>query len=214
MLLTAVADGAPTAREWTATSSASGAAKTGTSSVRRSARTPSTRQPSTSSRPSLRKRIARAISTWALVPGTRRARSRNRRQLTGHHCQTLNRAKSADGRSPCSKRAGISAAASGALTVEARNPRVARLGLARRDVESHTAPRGLQGPWGYRWRREPLPAVTHRHENRTFLRKRLRCIVSGGCHPCRGQRTPIPRHRGARRGGKCRHPPTTEALSI
>ena len=78
----AVVAGARTARDWKATSSASGAARTATSSARRSARTPRTRRPSTSSRPSPTGLTARATSTWAYRRGTHES-GQSPRQHTG-----------------------------------------------------------------------------------------------------------------------------------
>ena len=124
-----------------------GAARTGTSSARRSAGTPSTRRRSTSSRRNLTGRTGRATSTSVCRPGTP-ARSRNRRQPTGRRCQTPNRAKSASGRALCSRVAGATAAARAAFPVEAHYLRVVRLGLARRAVEPRTARRGLSGATG------------------------------------------------------------------
>ena len=92
----AVAVAARTARGCRATSSAHGAARTGTSSARRSAWTPSTPQPSTSSRPSPRPRTVRATSTWALRSGTA-AQGLSPRQPIGRRCRIRNRGRPRNG---------------------------------------------------------------------------------------------------------------------
>ena len=82
----------------------------GISSARRSARTPSTRPPSTSSRPGPRRRTARATSTWEFRLGTAAPRG-NLPQPTGRRCQTLCRSRTANGSTRCGIRAAASAAA-------------------------------------------------------------------------------------------------------
>ena len=96
---------ARTASDCRATSSASGAATTAMPSARRSAGTPSTRPPSTSSRPSPTRHTARATSTWELVLGTGDRRL-NPRQLTGARCQTQCRSRTANGSARCGIRGG------------------------------------------------------------------------------------------------------------
>ena len=77
---------------------------------RRSAGTPSTRPPSTSSRPGPTRRTARATSTWAFRSGTR-ARRGNPPQPTGRRCRTPCRSRSANGSSLRGIRVAASAAA-------------------------------------------------------------------------------------------------------
>ena len=138
------------------TSSASGAATNATGSAPRSARTPSTPRLSTSSQPSPSGSTRPVTSTWESRPGTRRGRSRSQAQHTGRRCRIPNRSPSRSGVSRLTTKGGGTAAASAALAVEARNPRVARLGLLRRAVESHTAHPGQSEATGYRLRTEPL----------------------------------------------------------
>ena len=114
----AAADAVRIARDCKATSFVRDAAKTGTSSARRSARTPLTQPPSTSTRPSPTRRTARAISTWACRSGTP-ARRGNPPPLTGRRYQTRYRKRIGYG----SNRSLTMVAVSGAVSRPSRSGR-------------------------------------------------------------------------------------------
>ena len=142
-------------RRLRATSSASVAARTGTSSARRSARMPSRPRLSTSSPPSRSASTRRATSTAGSRLGTQ-GRSRKLLPRTGRRCRIRNRAKSGSGPGRSATLDGGTGVTDPARAVQTRRLRSSRLTRPRRSQTPLTARRGLSRATGTVGAADPL----------------------------------------------------------